>query len=179
MPWEEALARDPASPTASTTSRRTGIYRIDTAEDLREEKLAVERSRKQVEDLAALELGIATLAYANAEEVKDSLEKMLTDRGNIDVDVRTNSLLINDVAERVAMITNMAQRLDSETPQVEINARLVDMDTRATRELGINWSVGQLHEPRQQRRRRPGAQQPGAEPGGRPARWPRCRTGAS
>jgi len=66
---------------------------------------------------------------------------MLTDRGNIDVDIRTNSLLINDIQERVALISNMAQQLDSQTPQVEINARLVDMNVKATRELGINWGI--------------------------------------
>lgn len=146
VPWIEALAVILKSQ-GFDFLEENGIYRIDTAADLREEKLAVERSRKQVEDLAALELGITTLAYANAEEVKDSLEKMLTDRGNIDVDVRTNSVLINDVAERVAMITNMAQRLDSETPQVEINARLVDIDSKASRELGFNWSVNNFMSP--------------------------------
>jgi len=119
----------------------SGIYRIDTAEDLRQEKLSTERSRKQVEDLAVLRLGLVKLRYANAEEVKDSLEKMLSDRGNIDVDVRTNSLLINDIQERVDIIQDMAIKLDSKTPQVEINARLVDIDQKATKELGINWSL--------------------------------------
>ncbi len=118
-----------------------GIYRIDTAEELRQEKLAIERARKQVEDLAALELGMVTLRFANAEEVKDAMEQMLTERGNIDVDQRTNSLIINDIRERVAMISDMAVQLDTKTPQVEINARLVDLDSRATRELGVNWSV--------------------------------------
>jgi type IV pilus assembly protein PilQ len=66
---------------------------------------------------------------------------MLTDRGNIDVDVRTNSLIINDVRERVAMIVAMATDLDTKTPQVEINARLIDLDSKATRELGVNWAV--------------------------------------
>ncbi len=118
-----------------------GVYRIDSSEELRQETLAVERSRKQVEDLASLDLGLVTLSYANAGEVKDALEKMLTDRGNMDVDIRTNSILINDIAERVGMISEMASRLDTPTPQIEINARLVDMDLTATRQLGISWGV--------------------------------------
>jgi len=118
-----------------------GVYRIDTSEELRQETLAVERSRKQVEDLEALDLGLVTLSYANATEVKDALDKMLTERGSIDVDVRTNSLLINDIFDRVGMISEMATRLDTPTPQIEINARLVDMDLTATKQLGINWSV--------------------------------------
>ena len=90
---------------------------------------------------------MVSLHYANAEETKDALGQMLTDRGNIDVDVRTNSLIINDVEERVALISEMAADLDTKTPQVEINARLIDMDSRATRELGINWSVNNFMSP--------------------------------
>ncbi len=140
VPWKEALGVILRSHSFDYIEEN-GVFRIDTAEQLRGEKLAVERSRKQVEDLAVLKLGLVTLHYANAEEVKESLEKMLTDRGNLDVDIRTNSLLVNDIAERVALISEMAIKLDSQTPQVEINARLVDMNVRATRELGINWGV--------------------------------------
>ena len=140
VPWEEALAVILKAHSFGYVEEH-GIYRIDTAEELRKEKLDVERARKQVEDLEILHLGMVNLHYANAEETKDALEQMLTERGNIDVDVRTNSLIINDVKNRVALISEMAVDLDTKTPQVEINARLIDMDSRATRELGINWSV--------------------------------------
>jgi len=140
VPWEQALAVILRAHSFDYIEEN-GIYRIDTADELRQEKVEQQRIRKQVEDLAALELGMVSLRFANAEEVKDSLEKMLTDRGNIDVDARTNSLIVNDVRDRVTMITDMAQQLDTQTPQVEINARLVDLDSRATRELGVNWRV--------------------------------------
>ncbi len=143
VPWEEALAVILRAHSFDYIEEQ-GIYRIDTAEELRQEKLSSERARKQVEDLEQLHLGLANLRYANAEEVKNALEQMLTDRGNIDVDVRTNSLLVNDIRGRVDLITEMAFQLDTQTPQVEINARLVDIDTKATRELGINWSVGNV-----------------------------------
>ena len=146
VPWIEALAVILRAHSFDYVEEN-GIYRIDTAEQLRQEKLSVERSRKQVEDLAELKLGKVVLSFANAEEVKDALEKMLTERGNIDVDVRTNSLLVNDVEDRVDLITGMALQLDSKTPQVEINARLVDMDLRASRELGINWNLNNITSP--------------------------------
>ncbi|MCP4293035.1 MAG: hypothetical protein GY780_14510 [bacterium] len=140
VPWKEALGVILRAHSFDYIEEN-GVLRIDSAEQLREEKLAVERSRKQVEDLAFLNLGLVTMHYANAEEVKESLKDMLTDRGHIDVDVRTNSLLINDIQERVDLIRDMAVKLDSQTPQVEINARLVDMNIKATRELGINWGL--------------------------------------
>jgi type IV pilus assembly protein PilQ len=146
VPWEEALGVILRAHSFDYVEEQ-GIYRIDTAEDLRKEKLDIERARKQVEDMAALELGMVTLHYANAEETKDALEEMLTERGNIDIDVRTNSLIVNDVAERVEVISKMALELDTKTPQVEINARLIDMDSRATRELGINWAIQNFNSP--------------------------------
>jgi type IV pilus assembly protein PilQ len=140
VPWREALAVILKSHSFDFIEEN-GIIRVDTADDLRQEKVAVKMAEKQIDDLEKLTLGLATLQYANAEEVKDSLEQMLTKRGNIDVDVRTNSLLINDIADRVAIIQETARQLDTQTPQVEINARLVDLNSRATRELGVSWSL--------------------------------------
>jgi type IV pilus assembly protein PilQ len=121
-----------------------GILRVDTAEELRRSEVEDKRALKQVEDLEPLVLGMARLHFANATEVRDALKRMLTPRGNLDVDVRTNTLLINDVPGRVEIIQNMAEELDTQTPQVEINAKLVDMDNRATEELGIVWSANNL-----------------------------------
>ena len=140
VPWQEALAVILRAHSFDYVEDH-GIIRVDTSEDLRQEAVAEKMVDKQIEDLERLVLGLATLQFANAEEVRDSLEQMLTMRGNIDVDVRTNSLLINDVADRVAMIQDIALKLDTQTPQVEINARLVDLDSKATRELGVNWSL--------------------------------------
>lgn len=139
VPWQEAL-QVILRAHGFDYVEESGVLRVDTAAELRQEKIAVKTAEKQVDDLEKLILGLAPLKYANAGEVKKSLEKMLTDRGNIDVDARTNSLLINDIASRVDIIQNMARQLDTATPQVEINARLVDLDSRATRELGISWS---------------------------------------
>ncbi|RKZ14711.1 hypothetical protein DRQ50_08560 [bacterium] len=146
VPWEEALSVILKAHSFDYVEE-AGIYRVDTAAELREETLAEERSRSQVEDVAPLKLDNVILYYANADEVKDALERMLTGRGNIDVDVRTNSLLINDIEERLEIISEMARRLDTETPQVEINARLVDMDARASRDLGISWGLQNFSSP--------------------------------
>jgi type IV pilus assembly protein PilQ len=140
VPWREALTVILRSQGFDFVEEH-GIIRVDTAADLRAETVATRMAAKQVDDLSKLELGVAPLDFANADEVRESLEDMLTTRGSIDVDVRTNSLLINDIAERVELIKDMAMKLDSETPQVEINARLVDLDVRATRELGISWGM--------------------------------------
>jgi type IV pilus assembly protein PilQ len=82
--------------------------------------------------------------FANAAELKQSLEKMLTRRGHIEVDQRTNSLLITDIQEKTDAAERLAHELDSMTPQVEIVAKMVDVDASVSRELGIIWSVNDL-----------------------------------
>ncbi|MDY0110540.1 MAG: secretin N-terminal domain-containing protein [Candidatus Krumholzibacteria bacterium] len=140
VPWREALAVILRAHSFDYAEEH-GIIRVDTSAELRQEKVAEKMAEKQIDDLIKLSLGIATLQYANAAEVKDALKLMLTQRGSIDIDVRTNSLLINDIAERVELIQEMARQLDTQTPQVEINARLVDLDNRASRELGVSWAL--------------------------------------
>jgi len=140
VPWREALEVILRAHSFGYVEEN-GILRVDTAEELRQELIAEQTAEKQYADLAKLVLGVTKLQFANAEEVKDAMEQMLTDRGSIDIDERTNSLLINDIPERVSIIQDMAMRLDTQTPQVEINARLVDLDSRATRELGVSWGI--------------------------------------
>jgi len=140
VPWREALEVILRAHSFGYVEEN-GILRVDTAEELRQELIAEQTAEKQYADLAKLVLGVTKLQFANAEEVKDAMEQMLTDRGSIDIDERTNSLLINDIPERVSIIQDMAMRLDTQTPQVEINARLVDLDSRATRELGVSWGL--------------------------------------
>ncbi len=143
VPWRDALAVILQAHSFDFIEEN-GIIRVDTAVELRDEKLAFRRAEKQISDLEPLILDLVPLAFANVDEVKEALQQMLSERGHIDVDTRTNSLLINDIPNRVTLLKNMAVSLDTRTPQVEINARLVDIDRRATRELGINWSLANV-----------------------------------
>ncbi len=143
VPWRQAL-RVILRAHGFDYVDENGILRVDTAAELRRAELESKRADRQVDDLEPLVLGIVRLNFANAAEVRDALDKMKTNRGSIEVDERTNSLLINDIPARVQVIQDMAQGLDTRTPQVEINARLIDIDTRASRELGISWSAANI-----------------------------------
>jgi type IV pilus assembly protein PilQ len=72
-----------------------------------------------------------------------SLQPSLTRRGSIQVERRTNSLIVSDLEENCAKIEQMASTLDSTTPQIEITAKLVDVEVEALRDLGVQWNVGQ------------------------------------
>lgn len=122
-----------------------GILRIETLENLRKEEVDRSSADRQLEDLQPLTTQIIRAVYATATELKPAIEKTLTARGHVEVDNRTNSLIITDVSRRVTGAVEMVKHLDSRTPQIEITAKLVDVDARYTRDLGINWGLGQIH----------------------------------
>jgi protein transport protein HofQ len=57
------------------------------------------------------------------------------------VEKRTNSLIVSDLASNLDAVEKMALALDSTTPQIEITAKLVDVDAEALREIGVEWNV--------------------------------------
>ena len=144
VPWGEALEMVLRS--AHLWYREeNGIIRVDTEKNLRQEDLDRTASERQMEDVMPLTTRIVGVVYANAAELKPAVEKALSKRGDIEVDPRTNSLVVTDIPRRVEAAVEMIQHLDSQTPQVEIVAKLVDVDARYAKDLGVLWGAGALH----------------------------------
>ncbi len=120
-----------------------GIIRVDIAEKLHQEGVERESARAKQLELVPLETRLIHLNYANAAELQTALNSSLSRRGAIQTDKRTNSLIVTDLSSTLDAIEKMAVELDSTTPQIEITAKLVDVDAEALRGLGIQWNVGQ------------------------------------
>jgi type IV pilus assembly protein PilQ len=118
-----------------------GIMRVDDAAKLHAEAIDRESARAKQLELVPLETAIIKLNYANATELNTSLQSAVSRRGQIQVDKRTNSLIVTDLPGNIETVTKMANALDSTTPQVEITAKLVDVDSEALRGFGIEWNV--------------------------------------
>jgi type IV pilus assembly protein PilQ len=140
VPWRDALEIILRTQGLSYVEEQ-GILRVATAEELRNEEIDRQTAERKKEELLPLETKRVEIKFANATELKQSLEKMLTRRGYIEVDQRTNSLLITDIADRIASAEKLALELDSTTPQVEIIAKMVDIDASVSRNLGIVWGA--------------------------------------
>jgi len=117
---------------------------ISNLDTLRKEEMDKRAAERAQEELLPLTTRIIPISYANAQEMSKAVEKTLTKRGHIEVDARTNSLLVTDIDERLDRAESMIRSLDTRTPQVEIVARLVDVDHSASRSLGINWNLANL-----------------------------------
>jgi type IV pilus assembly protein PilQ len=84
------------------------------------------------------------MKYASAEEIENSLKNVMSKRGSVDHDKRTNTLILTDIESNLLQAEAMANALDTRTQQVEINAKLVDIDVSALRNLGITWGITNL-----------------------------------
>lgn len=86
-----------------------------------------------------LETRILPVSYADAKETKEIIKELLTKKGSVTIDARTNSLVVRDDPGNIHKIATVVKSLDSETPQVMIEARIVEVNSNFTRELGIQW----------------------------------------
>lgn len=122
------------------------IIRVTTVERLQTERVNEEVAERKREEFMPLETGMVRVSYAKADEMKKPLEVLLSSRGKIETDERTNALIVTDIGTRLQRVRDMASILDYKTPQVEINAKLVDVDRRAIRDLGIVWNMDGLND---------------------------------
>lgn len=81
------------------------------------------------------------LSYAKSKDVVPIIKKIMSKRGDVIMDDRTNTLIITDLADRQEPISRLIDNLDEQTPQVTIEARIVETDREFERDLGIIWGV--------------------------------------
>jgi len=139
--WQEAL-RTVLRANGLDYTDEGGILRVDDSAKLNQEGVDREAARAKQMELVPLETRIIKLNYANASEMAAALQPSLTRRGSIQTERRTNSLIVSDLSHSLDQVEQMAIKLDATTPQIEITAKLVDVNAEALREMGIEWNVG-------------------------------------
>ena len=85
------------------------------------------------------------LNFARASLLAKTVEKTLTSDGSVTIDERTNSLLVRDTTDSLLQLAGLIEELDRPTPQVMIEARIVEATTSFARELGIRWGFNYKH----------------------------------
>jgi type IV pilus assembly protein PilQ len=141
IPWDQALETILRANKLGYVAEGT-IIRIAPLSVLAEE----EAERRKLAEARALagELGVRTfsLSYAKAEELRTLLEKsVLSQRGQIQVDARTNTLIVMDLPDRLQTAENLITTLDRAEPQVEVEARIVQTTRDFARAIGIQWGL--------------------------------------
>jgi type IV pilus secretin PilQ/predicted competence protein len=116
-----------------------GVIRIAKIEKLQKE----EDDRKRLEEAKALAGDLTTitrpLSFAKASEAKVVVEKLLTKRGSLIIDERTNVLIISDLEKNIPLIDDLVQQLDVQIQQVQIEARVVEASGNFEKAFGVKW----------------------------------------
>ena len=166
VPWDQAL--DIVLKTKNLDKRRNGnvIWIAPVSELIKAEEEEAKAIAQSVK-LAPLQTEYIQLSYAkaadieklitqgknsgsgnsssgqnnNADPLGDSVGSLLSPRGTVSTDPRTNTLIINDTSQKIDQIRKMVDLLDVSVKQVMIEARIVSASTDFTKEMGVKWGV--------------------------------------
>ena len=124
VPWEQAL--DVILRTYNFAYERKGsIVRVMTADAVEKQTLSTE---------------VYPLSYAKSKDVADLMKEMLTDRGKVKFDERTNTVIAIDLPSNLFQLGQVVKRLDQPTPQVRIESRIIETNLTTDDHIGIDWS---------------------------------------
>ena len=125
VPWEKVL--DVICRTYGYAyERETNIIRVTTLDKQGQENLITE---------------VFALNYAKAADVATSLSEMRSERGKIKFDSRANLVIVTDIPTNIYKISKVIERLDSMTPQVTIEAKIMETNFSNLEELGLDWNA--------------------------------------
>lgn len=139
VPWQKALEVILTTYGYSYEQKGT-IIMVTTIENM--------KKRREEAKLLAAQEPVSTetfiLNFSKAEDVIKSLDKMKTPRGSLNFDARTNAVIASDVESNLALMKEVVKKLDTVTPQVLIEARIIETGLNNQEALGMNWptSVG-------------------------------------
>ncbi len=141
-PWDQAL--DIVLKVRGLDKRMDGnILMVAPTDELAEREAKELQARQKVEDLEALYSEFITVNYAKASDLAKLLDgkdsSLLSARGNVSVDERTNTILLKDTAKAIENVRRLVERLDVPVKQVLIESRMVTVKDSVAEELGIRW----------------------------------------
>lgn len=138
VPWDQALAA--ILQAKGLASQRFGnIVRVAPLETIKSEQQMALETMRATNELMPLQVLILPLNYSSATDVIDQLTNMLSARGTVQVDDRGNQLIIKDTEDVLAQIREVVRQIDRQTPQVLIEARVVEANTTFIQSMGVQW----------------------------------------
>jgi type IV pilus assembly protein PilQ len=140
VPWDQAL--DVILLTKGLGFVRVGnVLRIAPLETLKlesEQRLQERRAKEKLEDLV---VKLQPVNFGNVGEISSMIKRLLSARGSVNVDKRTNTVIIKDIPSVVHEATALIKAIDTQTPQVMIEAKIVEATLGFSRGLGAWWAA--------------------------------------
>lgn len=144
IPWDQAL--DIILTTQGLDKRQTGnVMLIDKASDIASREISELKSQQEVRKQEPLVSDLIQINYAKAADIAAMLKakdaSLLSSRGNLSVDDRTNSIWIQDSGVQIEQIRELVKHLDIPVKQVSIESRIVTVNKDFEQEIGIRFGV--------------------------------------
>jgi Type II secretory pathway, component HofQ len=138
VPWRQALQTVVTS-AGLVLKEDDGIFYVHTAAWQREQQ-----ARRLLE--APLVSHSIPFTWADAGDVQKNAEKLLSPKGSLSVDKRTNRLWVRDNQSVVDVLKRWAEQMDLPVEQVELSAHIVTINEKSLRELGVKWNLAEATE---------------------------------
>ena len=146
VPWDQAL--DIILKTKGLGMRKAGnVIMVAPAEEIAAREKQEFESQQKLQELAPMFTDLIQVNYASAEEIASLLKKegntLLSERGSVTIDERTNTLLVQDTADKLKEIKDLVVKLDRPVQQVLIESRVVIANDDFSKELGSRFGVSE------------------------------------
>ena len=159
VPWDQAL--DIILKTKGLDKRQSGdVIYVATLEELRTSELTILRTLEEKKNLTPTRIDRIQVQFARATDLKklideaknnvrstgnsgvsNNVDSILSDRGSVSVDERTNTLVVNDIPEKIQAVRELVAELDKPVKQVLIDSRIVLTEDNYARDLGARFGV--------------------------------------
>ncbi len=149
VPWDQAL--DIILKTKGLAMRKTGnVILVAPSEEIAAREKQELESQQKVKELAPLFTDLIQVNYAKANDIAELLKaeenSLLSERGSVTVDERTNALLVRDTADKLDEIRRLVSKLDIPVRQVLIESRIVVASNNFSRDLGVRFGFAGVEE---------------------------------
>jgi len=146
VPWDQAL--DVILKTNGLDKVLEGnVMRIAPVDKLRSERESFKQARQAEEELEPLAVKYLRVSYAKAAELKSLVETVLSERGSVAYDERSNQLIVKDVRKGLKNVIELVKKVDLRTPQVLLETQIVEAKRNLTRELGSELGFQYIQSP--------------------------------
>ncbi|MBF0633629.1 MAG: type IV pilus secretin PilQ [Nitrospinae bacterium] len=138
VPWDQAL--DVILRNNGLDKTQDGnIIRVATMEEVSKEKETVVKARESEAKIIPLFTRVFNVNYEAVDKLKKNLESIKSERGSVEVNERTNTIIAKDMREKLAEMASLIEKLDKKEPQVLIEAKIISATRDKVRGLGIQW----------------------------------------
>jgi type IV pilus secretin PilQ/predicted competence protein len=146
VPWDQAL--DVILKSHGLDKVVEGnVMRVASIDKLRSERESLKQARVAEEELESLGVKYMRVSYAKASEIKALVETVLSERGSVAFDERSNQLIVKDVRKGLQNVSDLVKKIDLRTPQILLETQIVEAKRDLTRQLGAELGFQYIQSP--------------------------------